>query len=226
MFSEQEFKYETNIYHNKKLDGLSAYVSKKYDNDMFSRYYIDLLELCVETIMKIKKHYDEYKQNVIVIDLDETFLQNDHYYKYTYKIWDYNIELYEKYEKMGSEGKSVLMPFMYILYRYCVKKNIKIVLLSGRDKDTYYERTKEELSIFDIYEYDLYLCNIKDTRKYKNEVVEYLNDMFNIVGILNDQQEITGYYDRQIYYPKLYIIYDEVNSHNCVHNSDIDNIRI
>lgn len=80
--SEKDFKIY--VQKNIKLPILDGYISETYITDIYNSF--------LRSIQQIKSALliTPDKPSCIVIDLDETFLQNDDFYPFTLKIWKYN----------------------------------------------------------------------------------------------------------------------------------------
>ena len=112
------------------LGKLSYYIRNDYLNDIF-RAYTSSLNL-VRKYLEDTSVYHRLRP-AILIDLDETFLQSPTIAPYNLTIHPPDIQkLYAKLAKEESIGP--IMPFMGILYKYLIKKGIKVIFMTERSK--------------------------------------------------------------------------------------------
>lgn len=171
---------------------LIKYVKYQYD--------IDLQNIVIK-LLKYIKQLEIHSNSIIIIDLDETFLQNADFYPHTLELWCPTMQ--QVYAKTGKRDIGGILPYMSILYFYLIHKKIKVVFLTGR-KETLRNITKLNLQMFGICDYDLFMTPLNTcSTLYKNYIVEQFRT-HDIVAILNDQDEIT--HDKLVKFPQLYTV--------------------
>jgi len=191
------------------------YINKELYDYIISRYFSDIYHCFYKAMQLLKKNIncnlDKNKINkpmCCILDLDETFFQNDLFLYNTLYIWWYNPKLYNKFINPNFYNKNYgpILPFMFILYKYLIYKNIHIIFLSGR-KEKYRKLTIDNLTYFNINE-DSYTLILNDTNKntyiYKQEHLLNISNYYNIVLCLNDQNEFE--HENLINMPKIYKI--------------------
>ena len=193
------YVYNSIKYKNKEL---YDYVVSKYFDDMYHCFY-KAMQLLKKNILI---NNSSNKPMCCILDLDETFFQNDSFLYNTLYIWKYNPKLYNKFSDLNFYNKHFgpILPFMFILYKYLIYKNIHIIFLSGR-KEKYRNLTINNLSYFDIMKdsYELILNNTNDqSNKYKQDKISNINQNYNIVLCMNDQNEFN--HENLIKTPQLY----------------------
>lgn len=186
------YKYNDQKYKDRELN---LYITKYYFNDVY---------LCFFKCMKMINHNllnksHPTKQCCCILDLDETFFQNDSFLFNTLDIWKYNTKLYDYYTSLGKSFGPIL-PFMYILYEYLVHKNIHIIFLSGRNIK-YKELTVSNLKFFNVTKFELILNDTNDI-DYKQKHVNDINKKYDVILCANDQNEF--YHKNMVQFPKLY----------------------
>lgn len=188
----------------------SKYIDKKLYNYIVTQYFNDIY-ICFYKSMKLLKRNimsNNIKPMCCVLDLDESFFQNNSFLYNTQYIWKYNPRLYNKYSDSNFHKKHFgpVLPYMYILYSYLKQKNIHIIFLSGRN-EKFRELTINNLSYFDIKKnnYELILNNTnKKSNLYKQEKISIISKKYNIVLCINDQKEFI--HRNLIEMPQLYKI--------------------
>lgn len=143
----------------------------------------------------IKKERPFFENPCVIVDLEETFIQDRKYMKYTSALWNYNAELCENNIEEANKGRSPIMPFMYILYAYCVKFGVKVIFVSRRGE---HERKNVEKTLkrHDINNYMLFMG---DCRK---NIVKEVAKKWHILVVLNDQADLK--YKKIVKFPSLY----------------------
>jgi predicted secreted acid phosphatase len=175
-------------------------------------YYADLLISFKKSINMIKnnlcisnstnRRFD--KPNCVVIDLDETFLQNPDFFILTKHVWS-NLNLRSHYEKKSDQNTAPLLPFMYILYSYLQYHHINIIFLTGR-RQIFHDITVTNLARYSIHDYTLIMRpdEFITPSQFKQNTINQIEQTHNILAILNDQPEII--HANLIQYPQLYIV--------------------
>lgn len=187
------YEYEKIKYKDKNLE---YYIINYYFNDIFK---------CFFNSMKIinKNINNNIKPMCCVIDLDETFFQNDSFLFNTLDIWKYNKNLYEYYKSIKQPFGPIL-PFMFILYEYLIYKNIHIIFLSGRHIK-YKQQTIDNLIFFNVNKFELILNDTKlESKIYKQNNINEISKKYNIILCINDQKEFK--HENLVMSPSLYII--------------------
>lgn len=194
MISENTLKMYSRC--NIQLPQLSRYIEKYYISDIYDCF--------VHAMGQLKSNYNPLSKNpmCIIIDLDETFLQNDDFYPFTLRIWKHYPALYKFYLHLVKENQfGPILPFMYILYRYCIANDIKVIFISGR-LEHLREQTMNNLIFYDVTDFDLYLSD--NSIDYKSNIIQVLENNYNILAVLNDQNDSP--HNKLIKFPQLYII--------------------
>lgn len=192
------------------------YLDKKLYQYIKYNYFNDIYNVFFNVMQHIKKQIDINKVNNLktlkplccVLDLDETFFQNDSFLYNTLHIWEYNNDLYKFYKSPTFINKSFgpILPFMYILYSYLIQKNIQIIFLSGRH-EKFRQLTIDNLDFFNIDKKKYKLILNKTTMPsdlYKQYHIKQISNDYKIILCLNDQNE----FDHQnlIQTPQIYKI--------------------
>lgn len=188
----------------------SKFVDNKLYKYIVSDYFNDIYVCFHKSMRLLKKNIklNDIKPMCCVLDLDESFFQNYSFLYNTQNIWKYNPRLYNKYSdnKFHNKHFGPVLPYMFILYKYLMSKNIHIIFLSGRN-EKFRELTINNLSYFDITKgsYELILNdNNKKTNLYKQEKLSKISKNYNIVLCINDQNEFS--HKNLIKMPQLYKI--------------------
>ncbi len=195
MISESMLKMHA--HYNIQLPQLSIYIEKYYLSDIYDCF--------IHTMKQLKRNYNiplSEKPMCIIMDLDETFLQNDDFYPFTLAIWKQHPTLYKFYLHHAKENQfGPILPFMYILYRYCIAKEIRVIFISGR-MEHLREQTVNNLIFYDVMDFDLYLSD--NSECYKSNIIRELEKYYNILAVLNDQNDSP--HSKLIRFPQLYIL--------------------
>ena len=208
MLDDKTLYTYNNIRH--KNTKLSNYISSKYFSDIYVCFYkaMQLLKKNITLYKLSSSIYPLNKPMCCILDLDETFFQNDSFLYNTLGIWKYNPLLYDKFTELKFYNMNFgpILPFMFILYKYLIYKNIHIIFLSGR-KEKYRNLTIDNLSYFNISpdSYDLILNDTNCiSNKYKQDQLTIISQNYNIVLCMNDQNEFM--HENLIKMPQLYTI--------------------
>ena len=151
---------------------------EKLNNYIINYYFNDIYKCFFNSMKKINKNINtnknESKPMCCVIDLDESFFQNDSFLYNTLDIWKYNKKLY-KYFKSIKYQFGPILPFMFILYKYLLHKNIHIIFLSGRDIK-YKKLTIDNLNFFNVKKFELILNDTGlDSKIYKQNNINEIS---------------------------------------------------
>ena len=166
---------------------LYHYITKYYLNDIYKIFFRSM------QLIKKQINLKSTKPLCCVLDLDESFFQNDSFLYNTLHLWNYNSDLYNFYKSQKFIDKSFgpILPFMHILYSYLINKNIHIIFLSGR-REKYRHLTINNLSYFNI-DYKNYELILNDTNLsshlYKQHHIEQISNKYRIILCINDQTE-------------------------------------
>ena len=185
---------------------LYQYIKNNYFNDIYSVFFNSIQH--IQKQLNIRKLQNFTKPLCCVLDLDETFFQNDSFLYNTLHIWKYNNDLYNYYKSTKFINKSFgpILPFMYILYSYLIQKNIQIIFLSGRH-EKFRQLTIDNLNFFNIDKknYKLILNNTTiPSYLYKQYYIKKISNDYDIILCLNDQNEFS--HKNLIQTPQIYNI--------------------
>lgn len=177
-----------------ELPQLTLYIENYYLSDIYDCF--------VRTLKQLKHEYNPLSERMsIIIDLDETFLQNDDFYPFTLGVWKQDSELFKFYLHHVKKNQfGPILPFMYILYSYCISKGIRVIFVSGR-LEYIRKQTVNNLNFYGVYHFDLYLAGPKWN---KIKIIKKLEKKYNILAVLNDQNDSP--HAKLIKFPQLYVI--------------------
>lgn len=165
-------------------------------------YYRNHLRQILFYLLKHIRDIPIYCNSIIIIDLDETFIQNADFYPHTLGLWTPTLQ--HVYRQTGKVDIGAVLPYMYILYAYLIHKQISVVFLTGR-KEKLRTLTRKNLKMFGVTQYHLFMTpDNLNSYVYKNMIVQQLSVQHDIIAILNDQSEII--HDRLVKFPQLYTV--------------------
>lgn len=178
---------------------LNQYIEHSYWKDIYTCF-----RRCMFTVHRYIKFFkvNSNLQPAVIIDLDETFLQNASFAPNITRLWKTNSSFYNK---LAKKDIGAILPYMIIFYEYIRSKGIKPIFLTGRNK-TIRTLTKHNLKIFGVYDKDylLYMNPGINSKQFKNKIYNTLLSLYDIVCVLNDQDEINTV--NLIKFPQLYNI--------------------
>lgn len=166
------------------ITALKREVAAYYDSGKIEKELDRVVDAAIKKIDKIKTT----KNSAVVFDIDETILSNYSHMKeidfgYVPVLWN----------KWILESRATVIKPVKRLYDYLVKKNIKIVFLTGRYTDQY-EATVSNLKSQDVKIYDTVIAKNKaqyhgvTASKYKEEKrLELVKKGYEIIACVGDQ---------------------------------------
>ena len=171
-YTEQQLKK----YAKNKLSfpDLEDYIKKQYYHDIYYCFF--------RSMIQIKKNYRGHGNECVIIDLDETFVQNYYFRHYTFHIWDHSTSVYDIHMKNAKRNFDPILPFMFILYRYCLHKGIKVIFVSGR-LEHLRKQTIRHLKFSDVHEYELYLSQGSSMSE-KTKIINQIQKKYTILAVL------------------------------------------
>jgi predicted secreted acid phosphatase len=175
------------------LNILERYVRNFYWRDIYKCFRMSM------AVVNIYMKHFPLNNLAVVIDLDETFLQNASFAPTITKLW----RKPRFYDLLAKQDMGAVLPYMIIFYEYILSKGIKPIFLTGRNQRLR-ELTIKNLELFGVRDYVLYMNSIKDSRKFKNMIYNTIKLQYNIICVLNDQDEINTI--NHIKFPQLYRI--------------------
>lgn len=198
-----EYELKQMTYYNKDnpnydLRLLVSYVRNHYWYDIYTcfRQSMSYIQLYLKS-----ENVGHSKTHAVVIDIDETFMQNASFAPFTTELWGRRRSYYNR---LAIHDIGAILPYMYILYEYLILKQIKPIFLTGRHQSLR-QITITNLTMFGIKGYLLYMNpEHGNSRKFKNKIFNTLNQYYDIICVLNDQDEINTH--NHIKFPQLYRI--------------------
>ncbi len=183
---------------NVSLPCFSKYICTHYIEDIYYSFECAMKQIITNSVIKTDKPPG------VIIDLDETFMQNDEFLLYTMDIWLYNPALYEYYlENAINYQYGPILPFMYILYKYCIDKNIRVIFISGR-LNHHKQQTINNLNFYGVTDFEIYLSSTSDSKSNKIKAIKKLEKQYNILAVLNDQPDSPHH--TMVKFPQLYVL--------------------
>lgn len=173
---------------------------------IISNDYARDIQLCTyKAIKMINQRLDSNmtRNNIAVIDLDETFLFNDYYLLHTLEAYRYNKHIQSFYKNKLDKRYGPIIPFMIIVYEYLVSRGIDVFFLTARDIK-FKEDTESNLEMFNIKDYQIvFKEGDLSSKEYKQKEIKKIEERgYNIVLCLNDQKEFI--HDSLVTMPRLY----------------------
>ena len=202
MISEQELKKEVRK-SSQRMKPWVQYIRNDYMDDLYICF-----KKAMSVIKRVKpakptksgKYRKHRKPDVIIMDLDETFMQNASFAPHILELWSEPQKSY--FLKLSKLDIGPILPFMRILYDYLIFKKIEVIFLTGR-RENLRELTNKNLRLFGIEKYQLYMCPVGDNSySFKKRMYYALKHLKHVVLVLNDQDEIQS--KRLIKFPQLY----------------------
>lgn len=166
------------------LDVAKERVRNYYENGGFQKDLDSILAIAKEQINNLNLN----ENSTIIFDVDDTLLSG---YEYTKSLgFGFTFPTWEKYINSASQ-KAV--PQMNEFYNFVKAKNIKIVLLTGRDR-RFYKSTIENLRRENFTGFDTLICRTGEqasltASEYKEKTRELLWESgYEIIASVGDQE--------------------------------------
>lgn len=197
MITDREFR---------KYNEAGAIYNKIYFYIISNNYATDIQLCTYKAIRMIRQRLDNKpaRNNIAIIDLDETFLFNDYYLLHTLEAYGYNKHIQSFYRNKLDKRYGPVIPFMIIVYEYLVSKGVDVFFLTARDIK-FKEDTENNLEMFNIRNYQISFKEGEiSSKEYKQKEIKKIEDRgYNIVLCLNDQKEFI--HDSLVAMPQLYL---------------------